>query len=269
MIQGSSYYRPTGGNENFIEMPINIVWKTKFTAEAQFESQEHLQEWLRSIRNPQRQPYYTPPFNELVFDRDDDEPHCMTMRVALGFENKGITITDFLDKLGWPCAGVPKPYSSETILEDLSKKYEIDGETYQILGLISDSGCYGDVYKAINIKTEEIVAIKVLRIEGDNEAAEMQKMARAGGHSNIVEYIGYRKVMDKGWIVMEYIPGRHKWEVERDREWTSEMERQYQAGLIFMRRAGVQSWRENDRQNVLVTPDGTVKLIDFGTLARN
>uniref|UniRef100_A0A8K9WM82 non-specific serine/threonine protein kinase n=1 Tax=Oncorhynchus mykiss TaxID=8022 RepID=A0A8K9WM82_ONCMY len=72
------------------------------------------------------------------------------------------------------------------------------------------SGTYGDVYKARNIQTGELAAVKIIKLEPGDDFSIIQQeifMVKECMHHNIVAYFGSYLCRDKLWICMEYCGG--------------------------------------------------------------
>uniref|UniRef100_A0A4W6FNR2 non-specific serine/threonine protein kinase n=1 Tax=Lates calcarifer TaxID=8187 RepID=A0A4W6FNR2_LATCA len=72
------------------------------------------------------------------------------------------------------------------------------------------SGTYGDVYKARNIQTGELAAVKIIKLEPGDDFSIIQQeifMVKECMHHNIVAYFGSYLCREKLWICMEYCGG--------------------------------------------------------------
>lgn len=246
-----------------VQVAPKIYYKNEHSALAVANSKEELMTWWLTVKSKI-------PFNQLVADRIRDAPNQCLLRVGLGYQNEGRKINQIFKEALVTCEDLPPDNLVEFILRNLDRTYEIQGQSYQITRLISTRGSYGDVFLARDQASNKDVVIKILRIKNDKEDQMLKKLARNGYHPNIVQYIGSDVVMDKTWIVMEYIDGIML--AKYQGPWTRELEAQYQNALNFIRDAGVETERENEKENTMISIiDGTtptLKLIDFGTLAR-
>jgi len=162
--------------------------------------------------------------------------------------------------------------AQETVLNDRYRLLEQSG-----------SGGMATVYKAHDLTLRRLVAVKVLhqRLTGDEVfLRRFQQEAHAAAnlsHPNIVTVhdigqeetaVGYRH-----FIVMEYVTGRTLKSLIRQSveqrgrplsvEQTLELGIQICAGIGYAHRAGLVHC-DVKPQNVLITPDGRVKVADFG-----
>ncbi|XP_039040639.1 serine/threonine-protein kinase 3-like [Hibiscus syriacus] len=164
------------------------------------------------------------------------------------------------------------PVSSVTnylIREDPSTKYELLNE----LG----KGSYGAVYKARDIRTSKLVAVKVISLtEGEEEYEEIRgeiEMLQQCSHSNVVRYFGSYPGEEYLWIVMEYCGGGSVADLMNDtQEHLEENQiayicREALKGLAYLHSI-FKVHRDIKGGNILLTEQGEVKLGDFGVAAQ-
>ncbi|CAL5399285.1 unnamed protein product [Camellia sinensis] len=155
------------------------------------------------------------------------------------------------------------------IKEDPTTKYELLNE----LG----KGSYGSVYKARDIRTSELVAIKVISLcEGEEGYEEIRgeiEMLQQCSHPNVVRYLGSYQGEEYLWIVMEYCGGGSVADLMNVTDEPLEESqiaficREALKGLSYLHSI-FKVHRDIKGGNILLTEQGEVKLGDFGVAAQ-
>ncbi|KOM45858.1 hypothetical protein LR48_Vigan06g116400 [Vigna angularis] len=153
--------------------------------------------------------------------------------------------------------------------EDPTIKYELLNE----LG----KGSYGAVYKARDLKTSEMVAIKVISLsEGEEGYEEIRgeiEMLQQCNHPNVVRYLGSYQGEEYLWIVMEYCGGGSVADLmgvtdeSLDEGQIAYICREALKGLDYLHSI-FKVHRDIKGGNILLTEQGDVKLGDFGVAAQ-
>uniref|UniRef100_A0A8C3AEL5 Mitogen-activated protein kinase kinase kinase kinase n=1 Tax=Cyclopterus lumpus TaxID=8103 RepID=A0A8C3AEL5_CYCLU len=137
------------------------------------------------------------------------------------------------------------------------------------------SGTYGDVYKARNIQTGELAAVKIIKLEPGDDFSIIQQeifMVKECMHHNIVAYFGSYLCREKLWICMEYCGGGSLQDIYHVTGPLSELQIAYVSretiqGLGYLHTKG-KMHRDIKGANILLTDNGDVKLADFGVAAK-
>ena len=136
------------------------------------------------------------------------------------------------------------------------------------------SGGMATVYRAHDLNLDRTVAIKILKKDFSHDMAfrerfhQEAKAAARLSHPNIVTVYDFGLDADQLFIVMEYIPGVDLKTTMRQNgrlsiEETLELITQACAGLGHAHQAGLVHC-DVKPQNMLVTPDRRLKVVDFG-----
>jgi predicted Ser/Thr protein kinase len=146
---------------------------------------------------------------------------------------------------------------------------------FEIVHKIGEGGM-GVVYEALDPRLNRRIALKVMsNADGPHEERmrflREARAASALNHPNIVTIYEYDSAGDRDFIAMEFIEGKTLRELidERNlplatglgyaRQVASALARAHGAGIVH---------RDLKPQNIMVTPEGTAKILDFGLARR-
>ncbi|GIU56232.1 protein kinase [Arthrobacter sp. NicSoilC12] len=147
------------------------------------------------------------------------------------------------------------------------------GGRFQLTTRIAIGGM-GEVWKAKDLILGRIVAIKVLKEEYTGDPGFLQRFRAEARHTALLNHVGIANVFDYGeeegsaYLVMELVPGQplssiieHEQVLSPDR--TLSMIAQTARALAVAHAQGLVH-RDIKPGNLLITPDGRVKVTDFG-----
>ncbi len=149
----------------------------------------------------------------------------------------------------------------------------IVGHRYRIVDLIGTGGM-AHVYRAVNLSSRKVVAIKVLKDEYRNDAEFLRRFEREAravlhlSHENIVRAFDVGETDGLPYIVLEFVDGRTLKEILDE---NGPMPARIAVALVVQvldalgaaHAAGI-IHRDVKPQNVIVMQSGKVKLMDFG-----
>jgi serine/threonine protein kinase len=143
---------------------------------------------------------------------------------------------------------------------------------YNILEKLGEGGM-GMVYKAFDTKLEREVALKVLRHEAIGDPAAKERFIRearaasALNHPNITTIYEIDEWHGQDFICMEYVEG----ETVKKKIQSGQMSMDEVLNIAIQTAEGLQEAHEHDiihrdikSENIMVTPKGLVKVMDFG-----
>uniref|UniRef100_A0A8B9PJJ8 non-specific serine/threonine protein kinase n=1 Tax=Apteryx owenii TaxID=8824 RepID=A0A8B9PJJ8_APTOW len=163
----------------------------------------------------------------------------------------------------------------DLILEDPAGIFEL----VEVVG----NGTYGQVYKGRHVKTGQLAAIKVMDVTEDEEEEiklEINMLKKYSHHRNIATYYGaFIKKSPPGhddqlWLVMEFCGAGSITDLVKNtkgntlkEDWIAYISREILRGLAHLHAHHV-IHRDIKGQNVLLTENAEVKLVDFGVSAQ-
>ncbi|KAG7665927.1 CDC15 [[Candida] subhashii] len=137
-------------------------------------------------------------------------------------------------------------------------------------------GAFASVYRAVNLKTNQVVAIKQILLEKDQDVGILMReidLLKILKHRNIVKYHGFVKTSTSLNVLLEYCAGGSLRQLYKKlKKGLPESQiinyvRQILLGLTYLHDQGVVH-RDVKAANVLLTETGDVKLADFGVATR-
>ncbi len=146
-------------------------------------------------------------------------------------------------------------------------------DNYEIIEVIGEGGM-GVVYKAIDLKLERYVAIKILNTSKPPNPQFIERFKREArnqaklNHTNIIPVYGFTDEENTLGIVMEYIEGETIEDILRrenkiDLHFTLDVMRQVLSGVAFAHQKGF-IHRDLKPSNIIISTEGIAKIMDFG-----
>lgn len=138
-------------------------------------------------------------------------------------------------------------------------------------------GAMGSVFRGRDVKTGQVVAVKVLAPEHCRKPKVLARFEREAElmmelrHPNIVQLLGHGRLRALPYIVMEYLDGMTLSEVLEAKGGrlpvaeTVALVKPIAAGLAFLHRAGLVH-RDIKPQNIFLTTRGRVTILDLGVV---
>uniref|UniRef100_A0AAR2JG59 Mitogen-activated protein kinase kinase kinase kinase n=1 Tax=Pygocentrus nattereri TaxID=42514 RepID=A0AAR2JG59_PYGNA len=165
---------------------------------------------------------------------------------------------------------------------DNSVSYRDPAGIFELVEVVGN-GTYGQVYKGRHVKTGQLAAIKVMDVTEEEEEeikAEINMLKKYSHHRNIATYYGaFVKKSPPGhddqlWLVMEFCGAGSVTDLVKNtkgnslkEDWIAYICREILRGLSHLHAHKV-IHRDIKGQNVLLTENAEVKLVDFGVSAQ-
>ncbi len=214
----------------------------------------------------------------LLPDSTRDQSCCPTAQVLLAFSEGMLS----------PCAGSEIRTHLLVCCEcaDLHRRLEefertssspVETDRYLILQEVGRGGM-GIVYRALDRTDNKIVALKLLRPEIASDANSLRRfenevlLARGIRHPNLCQAFDFHRTSTSAFVTMEYLEGvtlRDRLERGRRLEVSEALRIAAQIcdGLSELHKHRVVH-RDLKPDNVVIQPNGDVKLVDFGLARR-
>ncbi|XP_048647209.1 mitogen-activated protein kinase kinase kinase kinase 1 [Marmota marmota marmota] len=136
-------------------------------------------------------------------------------------------------------------------------------------------GTYGEVFKARDKVSGDLVALKMVKMEPDDDVSTLQKeilMLKTCRHANIVAYHGSYLWLQKLWICMEFCGAGSLQDIYQVTGSLSELQISYVCREVLQGLAYLHSQKKIHRDikgaNILINDAGEVRLADFGISAQ-
>ena len=139
-------------------------------------------------------------------------------------------------------------------------------------------GAYGSVHKGIEIASGNVVALKIINLDTeDDDVGDIQRevalLTQLRDAPNVTKYYGCYLDGPRVWIVMEYAQGGSVRTLMKacpdgivEEKYTVIVVREVLAALAYLHRSGI-IHRDIKAANILITAVGKVMICDFGVSA--
>ena len=139
-------------------------------------------------------------------------------------------------------------------------------------------GAYGSVHKGIEIATNNVVALKIINLDTeDDDVGDIQRevalLTQLRDAPNVTKYYGCHLDGPRVWIVMEYAQGGSMRTLMKacpdgivEERYTVIVVREVLTALAYLHRSGI-IHRDIKAANILITAVGKVMICDFGVSA--